>query len=268
MKKHFAIEITDTSFTFDRKTDQIAAEADLDGFYVLRTSVPADTLPTDDVVRAYKGLEEVERAFGTFKGPELRDPPDPPPPRETASARTSCSACSPTTSPGTSAQPGRRCCSKTSTRQPPPTPSPRPPAPPAAQHKAQTKRTTTGEPCHSYKSLLTELATLTQQHDPPPRHARDLRQTHRTHPTTGPRARPRRPRARHRVVTTTTPNQTPNPMRQAKSPHTRQRELRPSRSGRSASSARSIVGPGGSSGAWTATSSSAPFPHTPHEDVV
>src|SRR3954453_17034581 len=71
MKKHFEIQITDTTFAFARKTQQIEAEAALDGFYVLRTSVGADTLPTDDVVRAYKGLEQVERAFGTFKGPEL-----------------------------------------------------------------------------------------------------------------------------------------------------------------------------------------------------
>src|SRR4051794_18060193 len=54
MKKHFDIQITDTSFTHARKTDQIEAEAALDGIYVLRTSVAADTLATDDVVRAYK----------------------------------------------------------------------------------------------------------------------------------------------------------------------------------------------------------------------
>ncbi|HYR01406.1 MAG TPA: IS1634 family transposase, partial [Casimicrobiaceae bacterium] len=71
VKKHFDIASTDTSLSFNRKTEQIAAEAALDGFYVLRTSVPADTLASDEVVRAYKGLEHVERAFGTFKGPEL-----------------------------------------------------------------------------------------------------------------------------------------------------------------------------------------------------
>ncbi|MCA1678662.1 MAG: IS1634 family transposase, partial [Actinobacteria bacterium] len=71
VKKHFEVEISDTSFSYARKTEQIQAEAALDGFYVLRTSVAAQTLATGDVVRAYKGLEEVERAFGTFKGPEL-----------------------------------------------------------------------------------------------------------------------------------------------------------------------------------------------------
>jgi hypothetical protein len=71
VKKHFEVEITDTSFHYARKTEQIPAEAALDGFYLLRTSVPAQALATGDVVHAYKGLEEVERAFGTFKGPEL-----------------------------------------------------------------------------------------------------------------------------------------------------------------------------------------------------
>jgi Transposase DDE domain len=66
MAKHFTIEITDESFTFTRNHDAIAAEAALDGIYVLRTSLPADTLPTDDVVLRYKGLEDVERFFRTL----------------------------------------------------------------------------------------------------------------------------------------------------------------------------------------------------------
>src|SRR4051812_16372803 len=49
MKKHFTVTITDTSLSFAQKRDQITAEAELDGFYVLRTSVDADTLPTDQV---------------------------------------------------------------------------------------------------------------------------------------------------------------------------------------------------------------------------
>ncbi|MGH2712635.1 MAG: IS1634 family transposase, partial [Thermoleophilaceae bacterium] len=59
--KHFEIEITDTGFTFSRKTEQIKAEADLDGFYVLRTSAGEDELSAAEVVRSYKGLEQVER---------------------------------------------------------------------------------------------------------------------------------------------------------------------------------------------------------------
>src|SRR5918996_166712 len=71
VKKHFKVEITDTAFSFERRSEQIAAEAALDGFYVLRTAAAAKRLPTAEVVRSYKGLEEVERAFGTLKGPEL-----------------------------------------------------------------------------------------------------------------------------------------------------------------------------------------------------
>ncbi len=63
MAKHFTIEITDEALTFTRKTDQITAEAALDGIYVLRTSLPEQALPDGDVVLRYKGLEDVERFF-------------------------------------------------------------------------------------------------------------------------------------------------------------------------------------------------------------
>ena len=66
MAKHFTLEITEDSFTFTRNTEAIAAEAALDGIYVLRTSLPEQTLATDDVVLRYKGLEDVERFFRTL----------------------------------------------------------------------------------------------------------------------------------------------------------------------------------------------------------
>jgi len=66
MAKHFDLEITDETFTFSRKSDQINAEAALDGIYVLRTSLPEHTLTDDDVVLRYKGLEDVERFFRTL----------------------------------------------------------------------------------------------------------------------------------------------------------------------------------------------------------
>jgi hypothetical protein len=64
--KHFDLQITDDSFTFTRKNDQIAAEAALDGIYVLRTSLPEHTLGRDDVVGRYKNLADVERFFRTL----------------------------------------------------------------------------------------------------------------------------------------------------------------------------------------------------------
>src|SRR2546426_3873949 len=73
VRKHFAVEITASSLSFHRNQERIAAEAALDGIYVLRTSVPQTELLAPDVVRAYKQLKEVERAFRTLKGPlELR----------------------------------------------------------------------------------------------------------------------------------------------------------------------------------------------------
>ena len=63
MAKHFSITITEDSFTFTRNQHDIAAEAALDGIYVLRTNLPAHTLDHDDVVLRYKGLEDVERFF-------------------------------------------------------------------------------------------------------------------------------------------------------------------------------------------------------------
>src|SRR5271167_3006398 len=66
MAKHFTIEITDESFTFTRNTEAIAAEAALDGIYVLRTSLPEQTLTQHDVVVRYKNLADVERFFRTL----------------------------------------------------------------------------------------------------------------------------------------------------------------------------------------------------------
>jgi hypothetical protein len=66
MAKHFDLQITDDSFTFTRKHDQITAEAALDGSYVLRTSLPEHALGRDDVVGRYKDLADVERFFRTL----------------------------------------------------------------------------------------------------------------------------------------------------------------------------------------------------------
>jgi Transposase DDE domain len=66
MAKHFTLTITDESFTFTRNTEAIAAEAALDGIYVLRTSMDEHTLGRDDVVLRYKNLADVERFFRTL----------------------------------------------------------------------------------------------------------------------------------------------------------------------------------------------------------
>ena len=71
MAKHFDIAIADDRFTFSRKTAAIAAEAALDGLYVIRTPVPAESLDDAGVVTAYKSLSRVERAFRSLKTTDL-----------------------------------------------------------------------------------------------------------------------------------------------------------------------------------------------------
>ncbi len=67
MAKHFELTITGTSFSFTRNEASIQKEAALDGFYVLRTSVPAEALDAAAVVSTYKSLAQVERAFRSMK---------------------------------------------------------------------------------------------------------------------------------------------------------------------------------------------------------
>jgi hypothetical protein len=69
--KHFEVTITDTSLAVARRQDQIDAEAALDGFYVLRTPVPATELDAAAVVTAYKNLRYVERDFRHIKSDDL-----------------------------------------------------------------------------------------------------------------------------------------------------------------------------------------------------
>jgi hypothetical protein len=69
--KHFTVTITDHSLAVARKQNQIDAEAALDGFYVLRTPVPAGELDAPAVVAAYKNLRYVERDFRHIKSDDL-----------------------------------------------------------------------------------------------------------------------------------------------------------------------------------------------------
>ena len=72
MGKHFTLGITETTFRATRGEGTLAREAALDGIYALRTSVRADRLPTAEVVRSYKRLATIERAFRTRKTVELK----------------------------------------------------------------------------------------------------------------------------------------------------------------------------------------------------
>jgi transposase len=70
--KHFELTIEDQRFDFKLLEEQIAAEAALDGIYVLRTNVPKKQMSAADTVRSYKGLCEVERAFRSLKTVDLK----------------------------------------------------------------------------------------------------------------------------------------------------------------------------------------------------
>jgi len=70
--KHFALAIGDHTFSFARKPEGIAAEAALDGIYIIRTSVPAAQMAAPQCVRNYKSLANVERAFRSLKTVDLK----------------------------------------------------------------------------------------------------------------------------------------------------------------------------------------------------
>ncbi len=161
MAKHFELDITEESFAYERNAESIAAEAALDGLYVIRTSLPAEEMGAEATVQAYKGLSVVEQAFRSYKtvdlkvrpiyhwsndrvrahvflcllayyvewhmrrrlAPLLFDDEDP--------------AGAPRSSVVAPAEVSR-----------------------AAQQKARSKRTADGQPAHSFRTLLEDLATI------------------------------------------------------------------------------------------------------------
>jgi transposase len=71
MAKHFDVEVADGHLSWQRRVEQIADEARLDGIYVIRTTVPAEHLDAAETVQAYKDLSRVERAFRSLKTVDL-----------------------------------------------------------------------------------------------------------------------------------------------------------------------------------------------------
>jgi hypothetical protein len=72
MAKHFSLEISDDSFGFSRKDEQISAEAALDGIYVVRASAPHTAgMSAAGVVGAYKDLKFNEAGFRSLKAIDL-----------------------------------------------------------------------------------------------------------------------------------------------------------------------------------------------------
>ena len=157
--KHFGLTITDTSLTVERRQDQIDAEAVLDGFYVLRTPLPASQLDGPAVVAAYKSLKYVERDFRSIKADDLDLRPvfHRLEERVRAHVLICMLACYLTWHLRKAWAP------LTFTDENPPAPE-NPVAPArrsaAAQAKASRQRDTAGRPCRSFRGLLEHLATL------------------------------------------------------------------------------------------------------------
>jgi len=165
MAKHFGLTITDDSLTFVRQEAAIAKEAALDGFYVLRTSLPAATLDAAATVLAYKSLAGVEQAFRSLKTVALEVRPVHH--RLAGRVRAHVFLCMlayhviwhlrQALAPLLFEDHDR---AGAATARSSPVAAAR--ASPAAVAKAASRRTTEGQPVHSWRSLLQDLATLTR----------------------------------------------------------------------------------------------------------
>jgi hypothetical protein len=165
MGKHFTLEIADTGFHYSRNLQSIAAEAALDGLYVLRTSVPAEALDTASTVRAYKSLATVERAFRSLKTVDLYVRPIGH--RLTERVRAHVFLCMlayyvewhmrQALAPLLFDDDDKATAEAQRTSVVAPAPrSPR------ARRKAQTQQTDDGRPVHSFHTLLHDLGTITK----------------------------------------------------------------------------------------------------------
>ena len=159
MAKHFELDITETAFAYHRKADAIAAEAALDGLYI----VPATELDAEHTVRAYKGLSVVERAFRSLKTVDLKVRPI----YHYAGARVRAHVFLCMLAYYVEWHMRQRLKPLLFDDEEPDAaeaarPSVVAPAEvsPSAQDKARRKRTASGEPVHSFRTLLDDLATV------------------------------------------------------------------------------------------------------------
>jgi transposase len=158
--KHFITSISRGTFTWARDHGAIAAEAALDGIYVLRTPVPASQLPAPAAVEAYKDLSHIEQDFRISKDDlDLRPIWHRLDDRVKAHVLICMLACY------LSWHLRKAWAPLTYTDEHPPARD-NPVAPahrsPAADAKATRKVTTSGEPARSFRDLLAHLATLTR----------------------------------------------------------------------------------------------------------
>jgi transposase len=163
MAKHFKLTISDDSFSYERDEEAIAAESSLDGIYVVRTTVSPERMAPAEVVRSYKSLANVERAFRCIKTVDLNIRPihHHKPDRVRAHVFICMlsyyvewhmrRALAPLLFEDDDKPAGEKLRSSVVA------PAQRSPG---AESKAFSKRTADGEPVHSFKTLLRDLATL------------------------------------------------------------------------------------------------------------
>jgi hypothetical protein len=161
MAKHFHLHITDTTIQVTRDQASIDAEAALDGIYVIRTTVPVDRLDAPGVVDAYKQLAHVERDFRSIKVDDL----DLRPIYHRLEDRVRAHVLIVMLAAYLTWHLRRALARLTFTDEHPPTRTD--PVAPAhrskdAARKASRHHDQDGQPVHSFRDLLTHLATLTR----------------------------------------------------------------------------------------------------------
>jgi hypothetical protein len=162
MAKHYDLTIGEAVFTYRHKQDAINTEAALDGIYVIRTSIGSDRLNPGEVVEAYKRLRLVEAQFRSLKTVDLHLRPI----HHRLEDRVRAHVFICTLAAYLVWHLRRAWAPLCFTDEDPPdhttTPVAKAQRSPAAQHKASTRTTTTGQDAHSFETLLDHLATLTR----------------------------------------------------------------------------------------------------------
>jgi len=162
MAKHFSLTITTASFSFARREEKIAAEASLDGIYVVRTSSQEEGLKSAAIVERYKSLSLVENAFRSIKTVDLKVRPIHH--RNSPRVRSHMFLCLLAYYVEWHMRSVLKPVLFDDEELPAPRPDPVAPQVPSrsAKAKARTKRTPDALPVHSFQSLLADLATITR----------------------------------------------------------------------------------------------------------
>ena len=163
MAKHFILEISEDKFTYIRNEAGIAQEEHLDGFYVIRTSLKEEDMVMKEVVKSYKDLSKVERAFRSLKTVDLHIRPIYHHRAKRVRAhvflcmlayyiewnmRQKLAPIIFDDHEKVQAESARQCIVEPACRSD------------AANEKAKTKRTSDDFPVHSFRTLLTDMATI------------------------------------------------------------------------------------------------------------